>query len=546
MGGEESWCCDLEVEDNNNFFADRVLVHNSHLLTVPGRGDHLEAGLMKFTKLNPKARLVFLSATMPNVDEISDWITYTLTGKETRLLVSTYRPCPLNIHYEKYYDGEGTYERNELQKVETACQIVDYYPEDKFLVFVHTKRTGELMKHALQRHGVQCEFHNADLDKAKRTKLEKQFKQDPKLRVIVATSTLAWGLNLPARRVIVLGVHRGMSDVATYDVFQMVGRAGRPAFDPIGDAYILVPEREAQKHKDRLRTPQPIRSQMLEDVGGRHKTLAFHLISEIHQGLVQTQQDVYGWYKRTLASFQSKELPEQVVLDTIELLKKCGAVWQDENGLYSATSVGKVASMFYFTPFDVADLRRNFNNMFEKEMQSDDYWLSMAIGNIDTLRCGICNRMEREQMGLYANEVKKRFPGAEFTDAGLKAGFAYFMLLNGHNNNSYAGFCRGLQFDFPRVQQVLKALDSFTGKWGKQRWLDQLGLRVQYGVKGEIVYLCQLPHIGKAKAQKLWNAGIRTIEQVAANPQKVKTATGLKAEKVDDIIVEAGKLTLLG
>ena len=107
---------------------------------------------MRFTQLNKNCRLVFLSATMPNVDEISEWVAYTLTGKDTRLLVSDYRPCPLNIHYEKYYDGEGTYERNELQKIETAAQIVDYYPEDKFLIFVHTKRTGELMKQALQRY----------------------------------------------------------------------------------------------------------------------------------------------------------------------------------------------------------------------------------------------------------------------------------------------------------------------------------------------------------------------------------------------------------
>ena len=97
------------------------------------------------------------------------------------------------------------------------------------------------------------------MDKGKRIALEKRFKNDPNLRVVVATSTLAWGVNLPARRVIILGVHRGLSEVATCDVAEMVGRAGRPQFDPVGDAYILVPEKDAQKHKDRLKTPQPIK-----------------------------------------------------------------------------------------------------------------------------------------------------------------------------------------------------------------------------------------------------------------------------------------------
>ena len=51
-----------------------VVVDESHLLTVPGCGDHLESGLMKFTEINPNARLVLLSATMPNVEEISNWV----------------------------------------------------------------------------------------------------------------------------------------------------------------------------------------------------------------------------------------------------------------------------------------------------------------------------------------------------------------------------------------------------------------------------------------------------------------------------------------
>jgi replicative superfamily II helicase len=542
-----SRCRNFKVE-KNGWLKDigTLIVDESHLLTVPGRGDHLEAGLMKFTHLNDKCRLVFLSATMPNVTQISEWVAYSLTGKDTRLLVSEYRPCPLNVHYEKYYDGEGTYERNELQKIETAAQIVDYYPEDKFLIFVHTKRTGELMKQALQRYKVQCEYHNADLEKGKRIKLEKQFKEDPNLRVVVATSTLAWGLNLPARRVIVLGVHRGLSEVATYDVFQMVGRAGRPAYDPVGDAYILVPERDAQKHKDRLRTPQPIKSQMLNEVSGRYKTLAFHLVSEIHQGNVKTSEDVFAWFRRSLASFQAQEMDQQIVDNVIDLLRKCGAIWQEENGTYSVTSVGKVASMFYYSPFDVSELRRNFDFLFQEGKENDDHELAMALGNVDTLKFGICNRLEKEEMGRFQKEVELANPLAQYTDAAMKAGYAYRVLMNGLGTNHFAGFCRNLQFDFPRLCQVLQALDSFSGKWGRRGWFQRLGLRMEYGVKGDVVYLCQLPGIGKVRANKLYNSGIRTLADVADNPARVQAATGLKAEKINAIILEAQKLRLVG
>ena len=99
--------------------------------------------------------------------------------------MKSYRPCPLTIHYEKYYDGDKKYEDRELQKVAHALQIVEDYPDDKFLVFSHTKRTGRHMKTALERAGINCGYHNADLTKAKRLRLERDFKEDPDLRVWV-------------------------------------------------------------------------------------------------------------------------------------------------------------------------------------------------------------------------------------------------------------------------------------------------------------------------------------------------------------------------
>ncbi len=532
-------------EEKNGWIKDvgTLVVDESHLLTVPGRGDHLEAGLMKFTELNPKVRLVLLSATMPNVDEISDWVSYILTHRDTVLLSSTYRPCPLNLHYEKYWDGEKDYESNEEQKVLQAHQIVEYYSGDKFLVFAHTKRTGEMMKQSLLRSGIQCEFHNADLDKAKRNKLEKQFKQDPKLRVIIATSTLAWGLNLPARRVIVLGVHRGMSEVATYDIFQMIGRAGRPSYDPVGDAYVLLPERQYDIHKERMKKPQRIDSQMLDKVGEKHKVMAFHLVSEVYNGNIKDKDDVHHWYKRSLACFQAHEFDDSVVDGVMELLKKCGAIWE-EGGQYTVTTVGKVASMFYYSPFDVSDLRRNFKLLFDNGKEDDDYYLSKALGDTDTARCGIVSRVEREEMGRYATQINNMFGNGVVFEPAIKAGFAYHMLLNGHSNNHFSGYMRGLQFDFQRMSQVLLALDSFGGKWGKKEWFRQLQMRISYGVKGPMAYLCQLPDIGKVRATKLWAAGLKSVEDVANNPARVRAALGMKAEKVEEIITAAKTLLL--
>ena len=87
-------------KSENNEWLKKVslcIIDESHLLTVPSRGDHLEVGLINFTELNPDVKFVLLSATMPNVDEIASWVS-SLNNTETYLLESEYRPCPLGIH----------------------------------------------------------------------------------------------------------------------------------------------------------------------------------------------------------------------------------------------------------------------------------------------------------------------------------------------------------------------------------------------------------------------------------------------------------------
>jgi len=534
--------CRNDKSEKNQFLREigTIVVDESHLLTVPGRGDHLEAGLMKLTMINPDVRIVFLSATMPNVDEISEWVSYALTGRDTALLSSTYRPCPLTVHYEAYWDMGGTYEENEAQKVNQALGLIESYPNDKFLIFAHTKRTGHLMKRHIQALGEECEFHNADLEKKKRVELEHRFRNDPKFRCIVATSTLAWGLNMPARRVIILGVHRGLEDVATYDITQMVGRAGRVGYDPCGDAYILLPQSKFDQYKDKLTKPQKIKSQMLDDAFGHHKILAFHLVSEIHHGNISTVQDIHEWYDRSLAHWQENELEENIIEKTIELLRKCGAVYEDEEGVLSATSIGKISSLFYYSPFDVSDLKKNFQKLFENHDEKDDHSLAIALGDIDTNRMGIVSRLERENMGTFLSTSIRRFPNVY--EPSIKAGYCYHQLLHGRSNAIFAGYMRGLQMDFPRCVEVLNAIDSMSAKWGKREWIKRLNLRVKYGVRGDLVFLCEIPNVGKVRAEKLWKVGLRTVADVANNPGKVQDALKFKSERVTKICEDASSL----
>ena len=515
-----------------------LVVDESHILGVANRGAHVEVALMKFSEINPKARIVLLSATMPNVEEIAEWVSYSLNQKVTYVLRSDYRPVPLTIHYESYDDSITRYDLVEQEKINKAMDIIEWYKDDKFIVFAHTKKTGEMMKKELQGVGIDCQFHNADLESAERAKVEDRFRNDPKFRVVVATSTLAAGLNMPARRVVVLGVRRGKDEVESHEIIQMCGRSGRYGIDPMGDAYILVPESEVKKYKEKLSKSNKIDSQLLDKVANNYKTLAFHLVSEIFYGNIKTTDDVHKWFKRSLAYFQNKVFDDKIVDSTLELLKKCGAIGE-EKGVWKARTIGKVASMFYMSPFDVSHLYFNFTKLFQSSKQDDDHFLSICLGNIDSQRSSIVNRQEKDEMSLYANRCRLNSSEA-LSDGALRAGYAYYCLLNGVNSSALTSFQRNLQLDFNRISQVLIALDSMGGSWKKAAWLKTLEDRIAYGVPVRLLDLCKIENIGKVRANKLYDAGVKTAKDIAScDPQKLCKILNMKIDAVNKMIQQA-------
>lgn len=535
---------DLEIEDTHNYFANKVLVSNCHLIDEASRGHHLEAGMMKFTEINPKARLVLLSATIPNVKEIAEWCGYSLNKKDTVLIASKYRACPLNLHYEKYDDSSSVYEEREKEKIYTALDIIEYYPEDKFLIFAHTKKTGYLIKEYLAEMGIVSEFHNGDLTKDKRTKIEESFKNG-NLRVIIATSTMEAGVNLPSRRVIILGIHRGISEISPLSVHQMCGRAGRAKYDKVGDAYVLLPAKTYDYQKSRIKILPNVESKMLSDIGGIHKNLCFHLVSEIVNEGIKDRNDVKYWYKRSFASLQSMEIEDVIVNNSIDVLKKLGVIWEEEDGILTPGAMAKISSLFYYSPFDIVNLRNNFNVLFDNSWEDNDYLLSFALGNIDTHRMGIVSKAEKESMSKYAKKIEELFTGNEIKESAIKAGYAYFSLMNGMHNDIMYGYMKQLELDFPRTNAVLQAIDSFCGKWNKKEWFGELELRIQYGVRSNLLPLCRLPNIGKTRAQKLFDAGITSPNSILLSPEKAKKILKFKEKTMDDLIEEINKINLV-
>jgi helicase len=327
----------------------------------------------------------------------------------------------------------------------------------------------------------------------------------------------------------------------------MCGRAGRPRFDKAGDAYILLPESNFEKHKERLRRKEKIESQLLKNDFGHYKVLAFHLVNEINNKSIKTTEDIHAWYEKTLCNFQSKSLNTSILDKTIESLVKRGIIYKYEDQ-WKTTIVGKISSMYYYAPFDVADLKSNLQTITEYNLFNNDYLLSFFLGNIDSNKAGILSRAEKDEISLYNSRLEghlKQLGVKVFkTDSSIKYAACYYNLLMGLPSPNMGNILRGLQMDFPRTLEVLKQINNMDLKENIREDLEIVGLRIQNGVPRHLVNLCRIKNIGKQRAKKLYESNIKNIDAMIETPLvKLKTLLNLKEDKVKEIIEDAKRLS---
>lgn len=132
-------------------------------------------------------------------------------------------------------------------------------------------------------------LHHAGLVDSDR-KISHELFANNKVQILVATSTLAWGVNLPAYLVIIKGTQffdaklDNYRDMDLTDVLQMMGRAGRPAYDTSGVAIVYTKESTKSFYKYFLNSGFPVESSL-------HKVMADHLGAEVSSGSVKSKQE---------------------------------------------------------------------------------------------------------------------------------------------------------------------------------------------------------------------------------------------------------------
>jgi replicative superfamily II helicase len=490
-----------------------LILDEVQMIGMKDRGDKLEAGLMRFTLINPTCRLILLSGTMPNSGEISGWIR-DLNGKDTILVKSGWRPIKLNMKYESY-DDSGSYYDAKFAMFGTVINEVKKHDHDKILIFVHSKTDGRKLMTMLGDLGYTVEFHNADLEADERVNIEESFKnKEGGVRIIIATSTLAYGLNLPARVVIIAGMHRGLEEVSELDIVQMCGRSGRMGIDAEGDAIMVFPRRKLEEYKRMIEDPGDIMSQINNPV-----IAAFHVIGEIATKSIKTKEDVHKWYSRTLAIRQGEKMDKEYVDQLVDYLLQNNAI-RDVNGQLVETELGKAAVYFYLRPDMLKDLMVNWTKIFEVGVENNDFIVSLAMSKLRMYQDVIVSKADRSEIEQY-HKASKAMVGTlgEIEEGQAKIGMAYLNMLRGIGGtkvidgkkvaNPLAGVQRGLSQDIERVAQAVMYIDAKYARWGKGTFWSGMALRFKYGIGPELISLCRLEGIGGVYARKLYDAGIR-------------------------------------
>ena len=328
---------------------DTLIVDEIHLLGDPTRGPLLENLLARIVRDADASatRIVGLSATAANAASVAEWL-------DAELVEVTWRPTRHTTQLVPIPAPNRTKERANRTRVAVGLTRTITADGGSALVFCGSKANlrSTALAIAASRGAPTAGVDRDDIDavhaacRAARVGLhysdwpykseaEREFRER-RYDVLVATSTLAAGVNTPAKAVIVADTHIGQQPMEISMVQQMFGRAGRAGAEREGWAFLLTRENETAVWRRAISDGYTIRS-------GLRDTLPDHLLGEIVQGNLTSRQDVRAWWESTLAYAQNSDdggLLEQALatLDTARFTAT------DSDGALSATALGQTTS----------------------------------------------------------------------------------------------------------------------------------------------------------------------------------------------------------
>lgn len=570
-----------------------IVTDEVHLINDPSRGPTLEMVIARLKQTNPGAQIIALSATISNAEEIAEWL-------EAKLVKSDWRPIPLRKGV--YYKGAIILNDNTVIELKRRtlepCEAIAIDTMEmggQILIFTNTRqramklalrlapsiskhltirekkelnsiadeilRSGETTRISEQLAScVKCgvAFHHAGLIYEHRRIIEEAFRNF-RIKVICATPTLAAGVNLPARRVVIRHYRRydiglGYRNIPVLEFHQMAGRAGRPKYDEYGEAILIA---KTQDEKDFLMEhyvnapPERIWSKLASE-----PALRSHILATIAAGFAKSMKGIIDFLSHTFYYYQygGSTYIKDVVLRILQFLAANDMI-KSVNGVVEATRLGKRVSELYIDPLSAVYIRRGLEKIGEASPLG---YLHLITSTPDMpklyLRRGDRRKLESiamtksDEFIVPIPDPTVNYDEYEYFLASLKSALTLIDWINEEREDTIiekydigsgdiyalASTARWLLYSAAELCRILKLKHHVQP-------LQRLMLRVEYGCKEELLPIIKLKGIGRIRARMLYNAGYRTIEDLkkAKSSELIKIPT-IGAETVRIIKEQLG------
>ena len=588
---------DSLLRHNAGFIQENIsllIVDECHLIDDASRGPTLETLIVKIKKINPAIQLLALSATVQNAQEIATWL-------NAELIQSTWRSVPVE---EYFCNQQGVILHKKTQSTRTidSSNILPLLVTEtldgkgQVLIFASSRKHAQglakdlktialpyisseeakLIKTSIDalkkkdqsgdrtsdsllvllKNGIG--FHHAGLSSEQRIIVESLFKKRI-LKIIVATPTLAAGINLPARRVIIPSIWRfstisgNMIPLKVMEYEQMRGRSGRPKYDPYGESFVLATsERDEELVLEKYFSDEGFEE--IESKLSARNILRIHLLGVLATGIVKNYTELNEFLRDTFYGFKFKDDKrlESGLRDVISDLEKFGFI-KLRNESIIVTRLGRRVSQLYIDPVS-ADI---LINGIIKSLRYPDYEPIMFVHLFSLVPDIRRIRLKKKDWGKidadYYLVRDKLLSDAKMLwnfnfEIDIEAFKTALIFLDWIEEVPLSSIINKYDLtlgDFQRLHETLKWLSYSAKELAKelisilkdrnitdfiyleslaeftqadlsilQNYLAGLEIRLSEGIKEDLLKLIQLKGLGRIKARTLSRNGIKNLQQL--------------------------------
>ena len=548
-----------------------VISDEIHLIGDSTRGPTLEMILTRLRtgflgKTPPK--IIGLSATISNSNELAEWLKCELVESEWRpvpLIEAVYSNHTIMTSQDSEYSEGNLNEKRESRHAKPAIGLgLDTVENgDQCLIFTMTRKSSvatateagmdivktlvENQKKELQKISKKIlpkdnedetklikkladtvkngtAFHHAGLDQRCRAIIETEFRNG-NIKLLTATPTLAAGVNLPARRVVIPSVMRytqnGLDKISVLEYKQMCGRAGRPQYDDEGESIIIAkgsPYDFIEHYVDG--EPEPLESQILEE----DSSLRIHLLSFIKTSSVfdpVSKEKINDFFSHTFGGYQMNDDDnlEEKISKQLKKLKDYDMISGEDS--FKPTKFGEKVFWLRLDPKTAFEITGYIENYVQGAKHT--FGVLHMITNLPEFYPQIPYEMNEV---IIKNEHEKLYTEQKFQDDNC---FKSLLILHywidamtfsdmSKNFDAEPGDIFYMQ---QNAGQLAYAFREIARYWKNQILVDELDIirkRIRYGVPEKYLELVEIKNVGRVRAKNLYHAGLRTRQSLRDIP----------------------------